>query len=451
MYKTVVIGAGPAGYSAAIRLAQLGAKVALVEKYMVGGICINWGCTPSKAMISAAKVYKTTKMAGHFGIKTGELQVDFPQIAKRRDTVMAKAREHIKRELEYWQVPIVAGEAEIIDSNHVKVNEQLLETENIIIATGSTPLIPPFLQKHDPSIINSDRLITINELPSELTIIGGGIIGLEFATVFSNLGTKVRVIELLDRCLAILDPEISARIEAELKANGVEILTGHKVLDIAAGQIKLEKVASGEQYTITSPLNLIAIGRKAQVDKSQMAALGIATDNQGIVVNDYLQTSKTNIYAIGDATGRSILAHVAIQQGIIAAENIMGKLRQMKYDVIPAVVYTLPEVAAVGSIPTDNPNLKTVTFPLSANLRAVIEEHESGFVKLWYEDVSYKLLAVQVIGFLASEVIQGYANIIALNLPLAEVANIIHAHPTYNELVRNSLELILGRSLEHHS
>ncbi len=449
MYTAVIIGSGPSGYTCAIRIAQLKGKVALIERDLVGGICVNWGCTPSKAMIASAKIMHALRNAEHYGIEVAGKKVNFEKVAERRDEVMRKSREEIKHLLDHWGVDLIQGSGEVIDDTHVKVGDQVLETEHIVFATGSEPMIPPFLQKDDPSIVNSNKLITIKELPEKLTIIGGGIIGLEFATMFCHFGCDVRIVEFQDRCVSIFDPEISEAITKELESLGVEILTGHKVLDITNGKLTVEKVATKEQIVIDSPLNLVAIGRKAVINDAAMTALGINHTPKGITVNEKLQTSKPNIYSIGDSTGLSILAHVAIQQGIIAAENIMGGERHMDYSVIPAVVYTIPEVATVGTVPTDLTNVRVVKFPFTANLRANIEEFNEGFVKLWVEKKTNRLLAVQMIGEMAGEIIQAYANIIAMDVHIDEVSRIIHAHPTYNEIVRNSLEYVLGKAVEY--
>ncbi|MEO6729457.1 MAG: FAD-dependent oxidoreductase, partial [Candidatus Dojkabacteria bacterium] len=241
-YKTIVIGSGPGGYTAAIRLAQLGAKVAIIERDLVGGICTNWGCTPSKAMITSAKYAKYAKDSAHYGVNVGEPVVDFQKIAERRDAVMKKSREEIRHLLDHWNVDVIQGSGEVVDANHVKISpyinpyahltqangespykdrtsiteETILEAETIILATGSEPLVPGFLNKADESIVNSNKLIWIKDLPKELTIVGGGIIGLEFSALFSHFGTKVRIIELLDRCVSMMDPDISAEIEKDL-------------------------------------------------------------------------------------------------------------------------------------------------------------------------------------------------------------------------------------------
>jgi dihydrolipoamide dehydrogenase len=474
-YDAVIIGSGPAGYTAAIRVAQLGGKAAIIERDLVGGICTNWGCTPSKAMITSAKYAKLLKESSHYGLNHEGFTVDFARVAARRNEIMAKTREEIRHLLDHWKVDIYQGSGSIVDSHHVKVTpyenpnyqlakdanldiyskqydvikeETTLETQNIVIATGSEPLVPGFLNKPDPTIINSNKLIWINELPKELTIVGGGIIGLEFSALFSHFGTKVRIVELLDRCVSMMDPEISAEIEKQLREIGVEILTGHKVLDISNGKLKVEVAATGEVKEIDSPMNLIAIGRRAVFNSPEMEALGVDFTPKGVGVDTYMRTSVKNIYAVGDSTGQSILAHVAIQQGIIAAENIMGASREMNYDVIPAVVYTLPEVATVGTIPQDLGHVNVVKMSFKNNLRASIEEHTTGFVKLWIDARDNTLIAAQLIGDNAGEIIQGYANVIKLKVNIEEIANTIHAHPTYNEIVRNSFELALGRAIE---
>jgi dihydrolipoamide dehydrogenase len=476
-YTAVIIGSGPAGYTAAIRISQLGGKVALIERDLIGGICTNWGCTPSKAMITSAKYAKYAKEAAHYGINSGNVEVDFGVVAKRRDKIMANTRKEIRHLLDHWKVDIIQGTGHIVDPGHVRVSaydnpnkdlknasgvspyesegyktlsgDMTLETENIILATGSEPLLPPFLQKVDDTIINSNKLIWVKDLPKELTIVGGGIIGLEFSALFSHFGTKVRIIEYMERCVSMMDPEVSQEIQKQLETQGIEILVGHKVLDITNGKIKVEVIKTGEIKEIDSPMNLIAIGRRAVVNNAEMEKIGITYTPKGISVNERLQTNIPNIYAVGDATGLSILAHVAIQQGIIAAENIMGSKREMNYDVVPAVVYTLPEIASVGTVPQDLTGIKVVKFPFSANLRANIEEHNSGFVKLWINEGSKTLVAAQMIGDMAGEVVQLFANAIELSTPIDKISKIMHAHPTYGEIERNAFEFALGRSIEY--
>ncbi len=451
MYNAAIIGAGPAGYSAAIRLAQLGKSVVLIERDLVGGICINWGCTPSKAMISSAKAARHARLAGTYGVGTGPITIDFSQVVKRRDEVITHAREEVKELLIHWGVELVQGEAEVLDPKTIRVGKKGYQAENIIYATGSTPIVPPFVTPGDPSVISSNELVTIKELPASLTIIGGGIIAFEVATIFCQLGTKVRIVELSCDCLTCLDTDVGAVITKEMEKIGVEIMTSHKVISLDHGKLILENQLTKEQTTLDSPLNLVAIGRRPVINEAELNRLGIAHTPRGITVDDYMQTNIPNVYALGDSTGKSILAHVAIQQALIAAEHIDGGERKMRYDVIPAVIYTIPEGATVGYTPHNEPaGIRDVRYPFSANLRSSIDGNTEGFAKLWIDEKANKLVGAQVVHEYAGEIIQAYANMIELGLDLNVVANTIHAHPTFNEIVRNSLEYALGRAVEYH-
>jgi len=464
-YDAVVVGAGPAGHTCAVRIAELGGKVAIVERDYIGGICTNWGCTPSKAMIESAKVAREVEHSAHYGIKVDDYHIDFPYVAKRRNAVVKHTREFITELLEHHQVDIYHGEALVNAPDVVQVKygtfnnetyqmdysgeEALLQTENIVLSTGSKPLIPGFIDENDPTIVSSHRLITIEELPETLTIVGGGVIGLEFATIFSNLGSRVTIVELLPRVLAMMDPDISAEITRLMTQNGVTILTNHRVTELQDGVLKAVNQDTNEIIEIRSAMNLIAIGRTAVLQEELYNQLGIAYTRKGIDVDDTLQTSVEGIWAIGDATGKSILAHCGIQQGIICAENIMrgdSEPRLMDYNIIPAVVYSLPEIFSIGQVPEDLEGVKIVKVPFAVNLRANIEAHTDGFLKLWIRD--NQLLAAQAIGFMVSEIQQELANMIALKSDIREVSEIVHAHPTYNEIIRSTLEYAQGKAVD---
>lgn len=466
-YDAIIIGAGPAGQSCAVRIAELGGKVAVVERDYIGGICTNWGCTPSKAMIESAKVAKEVENSGRYGINVDHFDIDFPAIAKRRDGVVLHTREFITRLLEHNNVDIYHGEAEVLDTDTVKVRygklnnetyqmdytgeEETLETENIVLATGSKPLIPGFIDENDPTIVSSHALITIDELPETLTIVGGGVIGMEFATIFSNLGSQVTVVELLPRVLALMDEDISTEITRIMEDNGVQILTHHKVTELKDGVLKAVNQDTDETVEIRSQMNLIAIGRTAVLQEALYDKLGLSYSRKGIDVDDTLQTSIPGVWAVGDATGKSILAHCGIQQGVICAENIMrksGSPRLMDYSVIPAVVYSLPEIISIGKVPEDLSNVDVVKVPYNVNLRANIEDHTEGFMKLWIRD--NRVVAAQAIGYTVSENLQELANMIALETNIDEVAKIVHAHPTYAEMVRSALEYSEGKQVDFY-
>jgi dihydrolipoamide dehydrogenase len=464
-----MIGSGPAGYTCAIRLAQLGAKVAVVERDYVGGICTNWGCTPSKSMIESAKIARTVAEAAKYGIHVPSYTINFAEVAARRNEVIHQAREEIIGLLQHYGIDLYQGEGSLAARNRVRVRggkldpdgelmhytgeDVELHAEHIVLGTGSSPLIPPFVDRDDPTVVSSNRLITVDHLPQTLIIVGGGVIGLEFATIFSNMGTSVTIVEYLDRVLATLDPEISAEITHLMEANGVRVLTGYEVKSVADGKVQATDRQSGESIELSAEGVLISIGRKPVIHDEEYNAIGIKFGKKGIEVDDCLRTSVPGIWAIGDATGKSILAHVGIQQGIICAENIAatmhGKgapLREMDYRVIPAVVYSIPEVAAVGTVPQDMTGVSVYKVGFTANLRARIEAYEEGFVKIWVKDDA--VIAAQALGHNVSEMIQELANMVALGTPLNDVATIIHAHPTYSEITRTVLERALGKAIE---
>jgi dihydrolipoamide dehydrogenase len=467
-YKAVIVGSGPAGQSCAVRLAQLGAKVAVVERDYVGGICTNWGCTPSKAMIESAKIARAVEESGQYGIDVPGFSVDFTKVAARRNQVVESSRQRIVDLLRHHGVDIHQGEAECMEPGRVRIRrgklhldgydmrytgqEEDIEGEHIVLATGSYPLIPPFADHNDPSIVSSNRLISIETLPESLTIVGGGVIGLEFATIFSGLGSRVTIVELLDRVLATLDPEVSEEITRHLAAQGTRILTSHKVVSIENGVLKAEDQRTGQKVELASEAFLIAVGRQAVINEEMFNRVGIAYTRQGITVNQYLQTNVPGIWAVGDATGKSILAHVGMQQGIVCAENVMAgssaSLRAMDYSVIPAVVYSIPEVVAVGNVPQDMDGVSVFKVPFSINMRARIEGYDEGFVKIWVRDG--RVVAAQAVGHNVSEVIQGLADMIALRTQLEDVAHIIHAHPSYSEITRSILEYALDRAVDFY-
>jgi dihydrolipoamide dehydrogenase len=467
-YTAAIIGSGPAGHTCAVRLAQLGARVAVIERDFVGGICTNWGCTPSKAMIESAKIARTVRDAAEYGVDVSTFRIDFAKVAARRDAVIRRSRELVVDLLRHHQVDLYQGEAEIVSPGRLRVRcGQLdldgyamnytgevdeLEADHVVLATGSRPLLPPFVNPDDPFVVSSNRLITVGYLPPSLAIVGGGVIGLEFATMFANLGSQVTIIEYLDRVLAMMDPDVSAEITQRLTADGVKILAYHKVESIQDGVLGVANRATGETFEMAPKAILIAVGREPVIEKEMFDRAGIAYSRKGIEVNEHLQTTVANVWAVGDATGKSILAHVGMQQGLVAAENIMqpagSPLRRMDYDVIPAVVYTLPEVVSAGLVPQDLAGVTVAKVPFSVNMRARIEGFETGFVKVWLR--GERLLAMQAVGHNVSEIAQELANAIALGTPISQIADIIHPHPTYAEISRSILEYALGKPYDFY-
>ena len=477
-FDIIIIGAGPSGYSCGIALAKRGKSVLIIERDLVGGVCVQWGCTPSKAMIYSSKIVKYIKEAEKYGIEIPGYSVNFDKIIDRRSDVISMIQHKIEAAIEASGANIIQGEAEIVGRNSdnlyqvlVKkgsfdmINEKMVPTgeeiiytaKHIVISTGSQPVIPPFINKDDKSIISSNKLITIKELPENLTIVGGGFIGMEFATIFNQLGTKVTVIEYCDRVLSWCDPEISSFINENQKIEGVNIITGAKVLGINAGilsYVEMKNGVEGEKKQIKSPLNLISVGRKPVLNEVLWQKLGLRFTPRGIEINEYLQTNLENVWAIGDATGKSILAHVGIKQGVICADNILAfennsEMETIDYSVVPAVVYTLPEISMVGTIPKEmGDKFRAVKLGFENNLRAEIEGNEMGFIKIWIENALGTIVAAQVVGYAASEMVQTLSNIIKFKTTVGEIAGEIHAHPTYSEIIKTVCEVAIGRAIE---
>ncbi len=444
IYDAIVIGSGPAGYTCAIRVAQLGGKAVVIEKDLTGGICTNWGCIPTKAMITAAKVVDTVKKAARLGIEISELKVNFQKIMQHRDRVVSTSRKGIESLLSQNGIELVRGEGKLISADKVQVGDNVLEGKNIVLATGSSPLIPPFI-KLSKTVHSSSELLQIDHIPESLTIIGGGVIGLEFATLFSTLGSKVTIIEMLDRILANCDPEISAELEKSYSRAGMNILTKHKVLAVEGNTVKLQKLETGEELEARSEVILVAIGRRANIASEMLDAVGVKYERNGISVDEKMRTSVPNIYAVGDANGKSILAHAGIHQAEVAAENIMGHDASMEYTV-PACIYTFPEVAEVGRHESDVPGAKVGKFPMIANARARCEAHSDGFVKVVLKDDV--VVGCQMIGQNATEMISEAGLAVKNRMSVSQILDTIHAHPTYAEAFREAVADAVGKAID---
>jgi len=444
IYDAIVIGSGPAGYTCAIRVAQLGGKAVVIEKDLTGGICTNWGCIPTKAMITAAKVVDTVKKAARLGIEISELTVNFQKIMQHRDRVVSPSRKGIESLLSQNGIELVRGEGKLISADKVQVGDNVLEGKNIVLATGSSPLIPPFI-KLSKTVHSSSELLQIDHIPESLTIIGGGVIGLEFATLFSTLGSKVTIIEMLDRILANCDPEISAELEKSYSRAGMNILTKHKVLAVEGNTVKLQKLETGEELEARSEVILVAIGRRANIASEMLDAVGVKYERNGISVDEKMRTSVPNIYAVGDANGKSILAHAGIHQAEVAAENIMGHDASMEYTV-PACIYTFPEVAEVGRHESDVPGAKVGKFPMIANARARCEAHSDGFVMVVLKDDV--VVGCQMIGQNATEMISEAGLAVKNRMSVSQILDTIHAHPTYAEAFREAVADAVGKAID---
>ena len=439
-YDVAVIGSGPGGYVAAIRAAQLGKSVALIEKDLIGGCCLNVGCIPTKTLLSSAAVYHQVKRASDFGISTGPISFHYDQMKQRKDQVISKMRSSLEGLIRSNQITIFRGTAQFESVKTLKIkgtDPLFLEAEKIIIATGSTPFDVKAFPCDHQRILNSTSILELNEAPQSLAIIGGGYIGCEFASLFIELGTKVTLIEALPSLLSAQGKQISDFMTKALKAKGVEVLTQVKVESIqnqgSSTQISLE---GGKK--IDAEYSLVAVGRKIYTEGLCLEKAGLQTKQRGeIETDDSMQTSVRGIYAIGDVTGKWMLAHVASHQAIVAAEHAAGLNAKMHYEAVPAVIFTSPEVATVGmsveAAKEKGLDVRSGSFPYQALGKAQAAKETEGFTQIVSDAKTHQILGATVIGYDASNLIAEMALAIQNELTLDSVMQTIHAHPTIAE------------------
>ena len=448
----VIIGGGPGGYTAAIRAAQLGAKVALVETENLGGTCLNKGCIPTKALYKNAQMVNELNNASEFGIKLDGFTIDICEIMQRKQKIVDRLKEGISQLIKANSIEIVYGRASLVSREKVIVidpqeNENVIHAKNIILATGSVPGKPPIPGIDLPGVMNSDEMLSIDKIPSTLAIIGGGVIGIEFAGIFSALGSKVTVVEFLPRILANMEGEISKKLVFALKKKGISIETDTKVIQISEGQESLSILTEGKkgENVICADAFLVSTGRVPNVEDLKLEMLGIVYDSKGIQVDETYQTNVPGIYAIGDVIGGQMLAHVASEEGIAAVEHIMGLKGHMRYDAVPGCVFTFPEIAAVGLSEEDargkGIDYISSKFLFGANGKALTIGEEEGFVKVLAETQTKEIIGVHIMGPHASDLIHEAVLAVENKMTTEDISSVIHAHPTLSEAL---MEAALG-------
>jgi len=453
-FDLVVIGAGPGGYPAAIRAAQLGAKVAVVEKEQIGGTCLNWGCIPTKTLIAASGLYAEVAHAAKFGIKPGKTAIDFPALMQHKKNVVSQLQSGVKQLLKANGVTVLQGAASFQGRNVIKVLSPDRTAEigaaKTIIATGSTSIIPGFLPKSD-KVLDSRGFLDLQTLPATLTVLGGGYIGCELACMAAQLGTKVTIVELLEDILLLVDTDIRREVRRNMEESlGITILTGKPLTDIKIAGKNVhgkagDKIVDGEVL-------LASVGRRPVTDGLALENAGIKTDPKGfITVDEHGRTSVATVYAVGDVTGRIQLAHAATAQGIVAAENActrgLGKFESL----VPAVIFTSPEAAYVGVSEQDakqkGMSVAVGKFPFRSLGRALAAGQTEGFAK-WIADASSgRLLGAAVVGAHATDLIAEAALAIRNELTVDDVGGTIHAHPTFSELWMEAAHAVHGTAI----
>ena len=454
----VIIGGGPGGYVAAIKAAHLGLKAVLVEKDKLGGVCLNRGCIPTKALVSTAELLNNLQRAEEFGIQVKDYSFDFPAIMKRKDLITRRLSSGVEQLMKVNQVRVARGEGQIIEPGKVEVTDtagqkEVIKTKNIIIATGSSVMRLPIPGLDVEGVITSDEALSLSELPSKMIIIGGGVVGIEFAGIFKALGVEVTVVEMLPRILLSIDEEIARRLTVSLKRKGIEILTDCKVKGIKKNNQNLEVLVStseGEKKLETEKV-LLAAGRVPELGNIDVQGLGIELDRRAIKVDEKMRTNIPGIYAVGDVVGKIMLAHVASREGIVAVENISGKEVLMDYKVVPNCVFSMPEVASVGlteeEARKENDNIKVSKFPFMANGKALGMGEAEGMVKIIADGDTLELLGVHILGAHASDLIAEVTLGLSMEATAFEIVNTIHAHPTLAETIAEAAEGITDKPI----
>ncbi|MFC1914012.1 dihydrolipoyl dehydrogenase [Chloroflexota bacterium] len=452
-----IIGAGPGGYVAAIRAAQLGAQVTLIEKDTLGGTCLNRGCIPTKALLHSAEAFSSAQHAKTFGVAVEKVSLNFPEVAKRKEMVVKRLVDGVASLMRKNKIKVVKGNGTIINGKTVGVVEsgEEIKSDAIIIATGSKPLVPRIDGIDKANVLDSDGFLNMSQLPASVIILGGGVVGLEFAQILGKMGTKVTIIEMMPQILPREDAEIANMLEDVLKQDGIEIFTGAKVTRFeSAGQH--EKVVScstkDDESKIKAEEVVISVGRQANTDALGIEKLGLTLDKDRIVVNEKLETNIPGVYAIGDVTaGGYMLAHVAMHEGICAVENALGKDHRMSYRAVPRCVYTLPGMAAVGLTEAEARNerqeIQVGRFPFVGNGRAVTLEQTQGIVKIIADTEYGEILGVHILGSNATELIAEAVLAVQLEATYQDLSRAIHAHPTLSEAMGEAALGVEGRTI----
>ena len=463
-FDVIVIGSGPGGYVAAIRCAQLGMKTAIIEKYAtLGGTCLNVGCIPSKALLASSHHYEELQHFADHGIEvSGEVKVNLEKMIARKQAVVDQTSGGVKFLMDKNNITVFNGLGSFEDATHVNVakedgSSEVLEAKNIIIATGSKPSNLPFITIDKERIITSTEALKLPEVPKHLVIIGGGVIGIELGQVYLRLGAQVSVVEYMDRIIPGMDASLSKELTKVLKKQGMKFYVSHKVKSVVrngnAVQVQAE-TPKGETLTLDGDYALVSVGRKPFTAGLDAEKAGVKITDRGMVeVNDHLQTSVSNIYAIGDVVRGAMLAHKAEEEGVMVAEILAGQKPHIDYNLIPGVVYTWPEVAAVGKteeqLKEAGIEFKSGSFPFKALGRARAGGDTDGFVKILADAKTDEVLGVHMIGARCADLIAEAVTAMEFRASAEDISRMSHAHPTFAEAIKEAALAATGNRAIH--
>lgn len=455
--RLTVIGSGPGGYVAALKAAQLGAQVTVVEDDEVGGTCLNWGCIPTKTLIASTELLAKVKELDKFGIDvSGDVAPNLTKMMDRKNKVVGTQVKGIRTLFKSWGVELKEGRGLLTSPNEVEVTlknggTEKIMADSIIIATGSKPAIIPTFPIDRKTVLSSNEAVNLTEIPRSLLIVGAGVIGCEFACIYRELGTEVTMVEMMDRAVATEDYEVSELLERELKKKKIRLLTGIKIDKV---EIRDDGVHAflPDGTELAAEKMLVSIGRSFNSDKVGLESIGVDKGKRGeIIVNSKMETNIPGIYAVGDVTGGMLLAHVASRQGIVAAKNSMGMNEMMDYDVVPAAIFTSPEIASVGlrehQAQERGIKIKTGHFQFRALGKAHAIGEISGFVKIIAEESTDKIVGGHIIGPHASDLIHEIVVAMKRGLTVKDIADSIHAHPTLAEGIMEAAEDVHGEAI----
>ncbi len=455
----VIIGSGPGGYVAAIRAAQLGGRVTLIEKEELGGTCLNWGCIPTKALLRGVELLETLAAGKDFGIQVGEVSVDFPRLLARKDRAVKTLVSGVAGLMKANGVEVVKGQAKFLSPQEIEVVDEQggkvsYRARKIILATGSLSVDLPVSGARGPNVIDSNGALQLTQVPESMVIIGAGPIGLEFGTIFAALGSRVTILEMMNQILPNEDPEVASALERSLRHFKIQTCTSCQVQEIREGSEGKRKVlARTEKGDVAWEAQqvLLAVGRKANFDGLGLPQAGVRFHKKGIEVNEKMETNVPGIYAIGDVTGQVLLAHFAMAQGTVAAENALGHEARLERRVVPRCVYTLPEVAAVGMTEKEAQEagykLKVGRFPFAGNGKATILGERTGMVKMVTDAKYGEILGVHIFGPHATDLIGEAVLAMRLEGTAADVGRAIHPHPTLTEPLMEAALDVAGEAL----
>jgi len=438
-YDVVIIGGGPGGYVAAIKAGQSGLKTALVEKEVVGGICLNHGCIPTKALLKSAKVYKQMLHAKDYGLLANEVGFDWTQMLKRKDGVVKKLTNGVAFLLKKNKVDVYNGLGVVKDKTTVEVNGETLKTKNLVLATGASPVIPPIpglKEAYEKGFaVTSRELLQIEKAPKDLVIIGGGVIGVEFATIFSSLGSNVTIIEMQDGILPMMDDDVRKAYTKTLKKDGIKILTSAAVTAVKGSDVVY--TLNDKEEKVKADTVLVSVGMRA--NSKGLEALNLKMNRAAVDTNNKCETNVPGVFAIGDLNGKYMLAHVASHEGLVVIENILGHNKSVNYDQVPSAVYGQPEIASVGKtekeLKASHVEYIASTFPIAGVGKSVADGEKDGFIKLLVGKKYKELLGAHIFSYNASDLIAELGVTMKLEGTAYELADTIHAHPTLSEIV----------------